>query len=242
MIEQGQAPGSFQGSTRISVPWSARDALFGVALVAGGTTLAFVTLSVLPGVGEPEDENLLLPIVLGLLQGLMVVAAWLFGIKKYGARWRALGFVRTQSRSGMLLPWPVLLLSLLFFGLYVSVVEAWGIEPLSPPDIPSGALGDGLYKTLNIAILGVLGPLAEEVFFRGFLLAALMHPLGAWRAVAVCSAIFAVSHGSLGLLIPVFVSGALLSWLYVKTGSIWPSFTAHAAQNLIAVTAISLAG
>ena len=37
---------------------------------------------------------------------------------------------------------------------------------------------------------------------------------------------------------PIFFAGLLLSWLYLKTGSIWPSFVAHALQNLIAVSMV----
>jgi membrane protease YdiL (CAAX protease family) len=40
--------------------------------------------------------------------------------------------------------------------------------------------------------------------------------------------------------IPLFVTGLLLSWLYLRTGSIWPPFAAHAAQNLLAL-AVTLA-
>ena len=240
MINQMPAPG--HGSRLASVPWSAKDGLLGVALVAGVSLFAIALLSLLlddPGV---EDGSPLILIVLALLQGLMVMAAWIFGVKKYGARWRALGFARPQARGILLLPWLILLLSLLSFGLYITVMEAWDVDFLLPPEVPASALGDGFYKMANIVIIGVLGPMAEEVFFRGFLLAALLRPLGALRAVAVCSAFFAVSHGSLGLLVPVFVSGMLLSWLYLRTRSIWPPFAAHAAQNLIALNAISLAG
>ena len=36
-----------------------------------------------------------------------------------------------------------------------------------------------------------------------------------------------------GVLVPAFVSGLILSWLYLKTGSIVPPVIAHAAQNLL---------
>ena len=139
----------------------------------------------------------------------------------------------------MLLPWVALFLSLTFGGLYVVVVTTLGIDFLLPPAIPANALGEGFYRSVNIVVIGILGPMAEEVFFRGFLLGGLAQPMGPLRAALVASAVFAISHLSVGVMIPFFVSGLLLSWLYLKTRSIWPSFTAHAAQNIIAISALS---
>jgi membrane protease YdiL (CAAX protease family) len=84
-------------------------------------------------------------------------------------------------------------------------------------------------------VVVVWGPFAEEVFFRGFLLAALLPALGPTRAAAVSSAIFAGAHLTLSTMMPIFVTGMLLSWLYLRSRSIWPPFMAHAVQNLAAV-------
>jgi len=64
-------------------------------------------------------------------------------------------------------------------------------------------------------------------------MAALLRPFDTLGAILVSSSIFAASQSRPGLLIPVFISGVLLSWLYVKMGSIWPPFAAHFAQNMI---------
>ena len=53
----------------------------------------------------------------------------------------------------------------------------------------------------------------------------------------MASAVFAAAHASLAVVLPLFVIGLLLSWLYLRTGSIWPPFAAHAAQNLLALAA-----
>ena len=52
-------------------------------------------------------------------------------------------------------------------------------------------------------------------------------------------AIFAASHGNVSILVPVFVSCLILSWLYLKTRSQIPSFTAHAAQNILALSVVA---
>ena len=102
-----------------------------------------------------------------------------------------------------------------------------------PPAIPPGILADGLYRVINTASIGIVGPIAEEAFFRGFLLPAVAPYIGAFKAVVAISALFALSHLMVGVLLPAFVSGLILSWLYLKTGSIVPPIIAHAAQNLL---------
>ena len=79
--------------------------------------------------------------------------------------------------------------------------------------------------------------MTEEIFFRGFIFAGLAPKLGVWRAMLVSALVFSLFHLSLGLLVPVFITGFLLAWLYRQTGSIWPSILAHAGQNTLAVLA-----
>ena len=77
-------------------------------------------------------------------------------------------------------------------------------------------------------------PLAEETFFRGFLFAGLAAKFGVGVGVVASSAIFALSHASVGLFIPIMVAGALFAWIYHKSDSLWIPALAHASQNLLA--------
>lgn len=240
MIEEMHDRGiNDRGGEQITVPWTVRDALIGVAVVAGATLFTIILLAWHQGGRESPNITPLTTMALGLLSVFMMAPPWLLGIRKYRVRWRTLGFARAKARWSLLLPWLVLLLSLAFGVLYVAVITAAEADSLLPPNIPADVLGEGFYRIANILIIGIAGPLAEEVFFRGFLLAALVQPLGAFWAAAAASAIFAALHGNLAIMVPVFMSGLLLSWLYLKTRSIWPPFTAHVAQNLIAVSLAS---
>jgi membrane protease YdiL (CAAX protease family) len=49
--------------------------------------------------------------------------------------------------------------------------------------------------------------------------------------------VFSAFHLAPGVLLPVFVTGLLLAWLYHRTGSLWPCMAAHAGQNAIALAA-----
>ena len=220
--------------TAAGVPWNVWDVLRAAGLVVAASATALVVLVLL------EPGPALTAVALVLPHSSLLAAVWVFGVRKHGTGWRPLGFVATPQPRGLLLPWLVLLASLGSAALYVSAVSALGLEALVPPSLPHELLGEGVVRILSIAGVGLAGPLIEEVFFRGFLLAALIKPLGTVRAVVVASAVFSAAHVSVPVVIPLFVTGLLLSWLYLRTGSIWPPFAAHAAQNLLAL-AVTLA-
>lgn len=88
----------------------------------------------------------------------------------------------------------------------------------------------------------VLRALGEEVFFRGLLGGILLRRLGFARGNAVQALIFLAPHCLLLListrLWPILpaqlVAGWLLGWLRHRSGSIGPSWFAHAGANLAA--------
>ena len=219
--------------TAKGVPWTVWDVVHAFGLVVAVSAAALVVLALL------EPGPALTGVALVLPHSSMLAAVWLFGVRNRDG-WRPLGFVAPLLPQGLLLPCLVLLVSLGAAVLYASAVSALGLDVLVPPSLPHELLGEGVVRILSIAGVGLAGPLIEEVFFRGFLLAALVKPLGTVRAAVVASAVFSAAHVSIPVVIPLFVTGLLLSWLYLRTGSIWPPFAAHAAQNLLAL-AVTLA-
>ena len=241
MNNEEQTPAVQHSRAHPLVPWTAKTALFGLVLVMSASLVTFALLTWVPVGSRPDGGTPLIALGLGLLQAIIFVIVWTLGVRRHRVRWRVVGFRRPQVPRSLLLAALALFLSLAFAVLYAAVATAIGVESLEPQPIPDKALGEGVFRLANIAVIGIMGPLAEEVFFRGFLLAALVQPLGPIRAMAVGAAIFSASHLNLGVLIPFFVTGCLLSWLYLKTRSVWPPFAAHSAQNFIAMMAISAA-
>lgn len=217
------------------VPWKLSD----VAIAIGLIFASFFVLALLVGVATSTigEEGVieLTPWLFGIFEGLMVVFAWFFSIRKYHVSWQALGLRMPEARWSFALPWAVLFGSLLFAFIYETVVEALGIEALEPPPVPAESLGEGATRALNVVVIGLWGPFAEEVFFRGFLLAAFVARLGAAWAVVASAAVFAIAHLEIGSLIPIFVVGLLFGWLYLRTRSLWPPIMAHMLQNIIAL-------
>ena len=216
------------------VPWNVWDVVRATGFVVAASAVAVAVLALL------EPGPALTTAALVLPHSSLLAAVWIFGVRKHGTGWRAVGFAPPPRPRGLLLPWPVLLASLATGAVYVQVVSALGLDMLVPPSLPHELLGEGVVRLLSFAGVGLAGPLVEEVFFRGFLFAALIRPLGKVGAAVVASAVFSAAHASIPVVIPLFVTGLLLSWLYLRTGSIWPPFAAHAAQNLLAL-AVTLA-
>ena len=94
--------------------------------------------------------------------------------------------------------------------------------------------------SMAVATIVILGPYAEELYFRGALLSWLRDKLGMFLAIVLCAALFALAHGQFvtapgaqgwiatGFLAMVgLVNGV---WAY-RTHSLWPPFATHAAFN-----------
>ncbi|MFC9441990.1 MULTISPECIES: CPBP family intramembrane glutamic endopeptidase [Brevibacterium] len=86
----------------------------------------------------------------------------------------------------------------------------------------------------------------EEVGWRGWLITSL-RPLGTWPALVIIGVVWGLWHAPLILLgynfarpdllglglmvVGCVMVGILLGWLRLRTGSVWPAVTAHAALN-----------
>lgn len=90
-----------------------------------------------------------------------------------------------------------------------------------------------LFFTLFVAILG---PVIEEIFFRGFSYKAFRQKLGVRWALVASAAIFSGLHMNVIAFFPIFFLGVFLAYLYEATGSLVPSMTVHMIHNLIMVT------
>jgi ABC-2 type transport system permease protein/sodium transport system permease protein len=92
---------------------------------------------------------------------------------------------------------------------------------------------------LVIAALAVVPAVAEEVFFRGYLLQALEHRWGATASILATATAFALFHtfGVSGLTIerflPSLLLGAVLGLVARNSGSVWPGVILHALNNAV---------
>lgn len=225
---------SDQALPPIDVPWGAADAARGVGVMVAGAGAAILFVWPFRG-GSGTLEDAVNTLVFVALTGLLLVAVWLFAVRKYRAGWRSVGLAAPAGASTIALAAACLALSIGFLIIFVSLAERFGPDILVPEPLDIERLGSGAFLVVNVAIAVLVGPFAEEVFFRGFLLAALVPALGTFRAAVLASVLFAAAHVDVGVMVPFFFTGLLLSWLYLRTRSIWPPMLAHAGQNALAI-------
>ena len=83
----------------------------------------------------------------------------------------------------------------------------------------------------------VVGPLAEELFFRGFLFAGIRHSkAGPAGAILITSLIWSAMHMQYDIygITVIFMGGLLLGYVRFKSNSIYPPIAMHVLQNIIA--------
>ena len=120
--------------------------------------------------------------------------------------------------------------------LAVALIPSTGEAPIQTfVSWPSGLL--------SFALLAVLVPLAEEIFFRGFVYGAALE-LGRVAAFALAAGLFVAAHtpqvwGGWGGLVAVTCTGIGLTALRAWSGSVLPGAAAHLAYNaLLAASAV----
>lgn len=109
------------------------------------------------------------------------------------------------------------------------------------PDIPdlvgAEAMQALMYHPLGLLTIGVLGPLSEELLFRGGVQTDLYrHTVqqGTWVAIALSAAIFALIHLNPAQMPAAFILGMLLGFAYWWTGSLVASVCIHVFNNSFA--------
>jgi membrane protease YdiL (CAAX protease family) len=113
-----------------------------------------------------------------------------------------------------------------------------------PQDVKQlgSAIAPGFRIALTLAVASI-GPLVEELLFRGVLLSALLRRLRTAWAVLASAVLFALVHLPelhwLWYALPnLALLGVALAWLRLRSGSLWPAVIAHACNNLLAMVAL----
>ncbi|HEV7665346.1 MAG TPA: CPBP family intramembrane glutamic endopeptidase [Chloroflexota bacterium] len=102
-------------------------------------------------------------------------------------------------------------------------------------------LSEGVVSfALLLVAAGIIAPVVEELFFRGFLFGMYRRRQPVWMAYGVSSVLFTLLHlepGRMnaaqmaGLGVGIMLLALLLAWLYQRTGSLYPGILAHAVNN-----------
>ena len=81
----------------------------------------------------------------------------------------------------------------------------------------------------------LIGPLTEEVIFRGAIERRLLEKYkNPWIAIVVSALFFAVAHFNFAQAFTAIVIGIFMGWIYYRTRSIWPTVVIHVVNNTAA--------
>ena len=211
-------------------PWWMPLAAFLIAI--GAASIAFSILAVAldvdadsPGVtlGATFVQNTVLVVAMVVLAGMngARVTPASFGLRRVAPR-RVVG------------------VAVGIFLVFYAFLIAWSqLDPGAEDDLATDLGADeSVLSLLAVIFLTLLmAPVVEELFFRGFLFGAFRRVM-LWPIAAVLAGILfgAVHLGTPAIfLVPLAVFGALLCWLYQRTGSLIPGMAVHAFNNAFAL-------
>ena len=175
-------------------------------------------------------------VLFALLEGMFVIAALTFSVVKYGAGLASLGFTRPQGNVPYLFAVGAWIAGLAGVLVWTYVVDLLNASFLIPPETARSLLDEaGGSIVIAFVLVGAWGPIAEEIFFRGFAMPGLANRYSMAAAVMLSSALFALAHLDIASLVPTFILGLALAWVYLRTRSIWPCIFMHGLHNTAAL-------
>ena len=135
----------------------------------------------------------------------------------------------------LIAPSTVMVMLLFFSGLqfsgFMKWIESFGIETVQNSVKMLQTSNDPALLGLMVIAAVIVAPICEEIVFRGYFYSASKKFAGPWAA-GLCSAlVFGAAHGDFAALLPLFVFGCVLAYIYEKTGSLWAPVAVHCSFN-----------
>lgn len=114
---------------------------------------------------------------------------------------------------------------------FMKWIESFGVEAVQDSVKLLQESNDPVILGLMVVAAVFAAPICEEIVFRGYFYSASKKFVGPWAAGACSALVFTAAHGSLVALLPLFVFGCVLAFIYEKTGSIWAPISVHFCFN-----------
>ncbi len=209
-------------------PWGYQDLFVFLGLLTAGVLA--VNLLAIPFRRLPQSYLLLLVQALVYLFALGAIAA-ILRLRHDRPFWRSLGWVPTYAGYALtsFAIGPVLAIGLGVLGTLLGA---------KPQPLPFENMLNGIALIVLFGILVVaVGPLCEELVFRGFLMPLLIRSLGVASGIVLTGLLFGAMHyfeyQDWRVVILVAAAGALFGWQRYRTGSIINAVLMHAGFNFI---------
>ena len=204
-----------------SVPWKSIDKWIGILLLIL-IDVGLLALSRLGQRGDIAQSWALILVQLVYLLPVVIIFAW------RRISWSALGFGKFDWGT-LGIGCGLLVVSYGFIFIHNLILMVLGYDTQGDEIIK---LFELLENPVWFFLVGaVLAPLVEEIFFRGFLFQGFRARYGWVTSMLLSSAIFGIAHLDPASLIPTFILGNLLAYLYHRTNSVWPGVIVHVLVN-----------
>jgi membrane protease YdiL (CAAX protease family) len=205
--------------------WSYEDLALFIGAVFPSFAIALLAIRPLhlssEGLRTMAFQSILYALLLGTLYALIAV-------RYRRPFWRSLGFT----------------FSFRYVWLYIAIgpvlAAAWvslGVALRAPSEpVIQNLVTDRLSRIVVMLFVSILGPVFEELVFRGFLLPLLARSLGPWAAIFLTAAPFALLHGvqyrwAWQSMLIVGIAGIIFGIARVKTGSTAAAALIHVGYN-----------
>lgn len=171
----------------------------------------------------------------------VITLAWIsIDISRFGRNFaRQIGFTpaveRPQQRSILLLIFAFIVIRLLVWAYRTIALPYFGFE-----DVIGGGSQMFAYVQENLSVIGMtgfmalaffIGPITEELVFRGYMQSALSRRMAPWLAIIFTSLVFILLHGPMILWPMYFMHSVLWGWIYAHTKSIRLAVAFHMLTN-----------
>ncbi|MBI3313500.1 MAG: CPBP family intramembrane metalloprotease [Candidatus Omnitrophica bacterium] len=174
------------------------------------------------------------------ISDIFCVAFIIYVVQSSGGHWRDLGLwiPRGKAFKEVMMGWGGYLAVLpIFFAVLIfltTVASIFNYEPPAHPLVTVFLEEDKKSPWLisySIFLAGVLAPIFEEIFFRGFCYTVFKKRWGMGWAMVVSSAFFAFIHQNSFAFWPIFILGIGMAYLYEKRRTLLPCMVLHITHN-----------
>lgn len=243
---------------RSHVTWGAADLVLGViaaAILVFVVSIAIV-LPVAAKYGDDTPQAYFASAVAALVWDAGFVLTALYFARKHGgglpdlglrpAWFAARGMFSAIVRAAPIPKLPAAIIagyvltyaSVIVYGVIVDVTGATFLEPSE--QLPEGLFDSSVVVAMTGVAIVVGAPIAEEVIFRGFLFGGLRRYLPILPAMLVSGFVFSLAHFNVGLVIPFTIVGAILAYIYERSGTLYANIGVHFLFNLTSYSFIVL--
>ncbi len=101
------------------------------------------------------------------------------------------------------------------------------------PNIMEQTFDELLTSWWGILMISVAGPVVEEYVFRGAITRSLLEKYNPTKSILISAAIFGIFHINPAQILPAFLIGIVLAWVYYRTASLKAVIIMHIINNSI---------